>query len=244
LPASSSCIARAPYTSHLRFLVFEHGRDTLGLSHSGTASVPYRLESLAAILKCGVPVLTLAPHSLADVYQDILLLGSLLHVPERAEAVIADMVAEFDTTRRIAGASDAPLVHCEEWGKPIIHAQPWVAEMVASAGGRFLGTPGAVTDAASIAAHDPEVLIFSWCGAGDRVPLGRVVEERQWQSLRAVRTGRVYCIPDDFLNTPAPNLLQGLRALAGAIHPETFRPVETVQNLQTDAGGREKSKIV
>ena len=57
------------------------------------ASVPYRLESLAAILKCGVPVLTLAPHSLADIYQDIRLLGSILHVPDRAEAVIDEMLS-------------------------------------------------------------------------------------------------------------------------------------------------------
>ena len=59
------------------------------------ASVPYRLESLAAILKCGVPVLTLAPHSLADIYQDIRLLGSILHVPDRAEAVIDEGVRGF-----------------------------------------------------------------------------------------------------------------------------------------------------
>src|SRR5579884_3322480 len=32
------------------------------------SSVPYRMESLAAILKSGVPVLALAPRSLADVY--------------------------------------------------------------------------------------------------------------------------------------------------------------------------------
>ncbi|HUZ03715.1 MAG TPA: ABC transporter substrate-binding protein, partial [Acidobacteriaceae bacterium] len=32
------------------------------------ASVPYRMESLAAILKAGCPVLTLAPHTLADIY--------------------------------------------------------------------------------------------------------------------------------------------------------------------------------
>jgi iron complex transport system substrate-binding protein len=31
------------------------------------ASVPYRRESLEAILKAGCPVLALAPHSLADV---------------------------------------------------------------------------------------------------------------------------------------------------------------------------------
>ena len=57
------------------------------------ASVPYRLESLAAILKCGVPVLTLAPHSLADIYQDIRLLGSILGVPDRAEAVVDEMLS-------------------------------------------------------------------------------------------------------------------------------------------------------
>src|SRR6185312_14140801 len=32
------------------------------------ASVPYRMESLATILKSGLPVLALAPHSLADIF--------------------------------------------------------------------------------------------------------------------------------------------------------------------------------
>src|SRR5436189_6011387 len=36
------------------------------------ASVPYRIESLAEIMKTGVPCLCLSPKSLADVYQDIL----------------------------------------------------------------------------------------------------------------------------------------------------------------------------
>jgi iron complex transport system substrate-binding protein len=34
------------------------------------ASVPYRLESLAAILKSGIPLLALAPHTLSDVLHD------------------------------------------------------------------------------------------------------------------------------------------------------------------------------
>ena len=32
------------------------------------ASVPYRQESLAAILRAGLPVLALAPHCLEDIY--------------------------------------------------------------------------------------------------------------------------------------------------------------------------------
>jgi iron complex transport system substrate-binding protein len=208
------------------------------------ASVPYRLESLAAILKCGVPVLTLAPHSLVDIYQDIRLLGSILHLPDRAEGVVDEMLSTLAATERAVQAAEPPLVYCEEWGKPLIHSQSWVAELIAAAGGRFLGKPGSVTDAETVAALDPDVLIFAWCGAGDRVPLARVVEKRQWQSVRAVRTGRVFCIPDEFLNTPAPTLLQGLHALAGVIHPQIFGATENVRSLQPDGLERAASKII
>jgi iron complex transport system substrate-binding protein len=207
------------------------------------ASVPYRLESLAAILKCGVPVLTLAPHSLADVYQDIRLLGDILHAQDRAGVVVEEMMREVASVQDAASSVEARVVYCEEWGKPLIHSQTWVAELVSAAGGRFLGKPGSVTDAAAIAAQDPDVLVFAWCGAGDRVPLARVIEKREWQSLRAVREGRVYCIPDEFLNTPAPNLLQGLRALAGAIHPEIFGAAQGVRCLLPDGLAAATSKM-
>jgi iron complex transport system substrate-binding protein len=207
------------------------------------ASVPYRLESLAAILKCGVPVLTLAPHSLADVYQDIRLLGDILHAQDRAAAVVEEMMRGVASTQDAASTAETRVVYCEEWGKPLIHSQTWVAELVSAAGGRFLGKPGSVTEAGVIAAQDPDVLIFAWCGAGDRVPLARVIEKRQWQSLRAVQEGRVYCVPDEFLNTPAANLLQGLRALAGAIHPEIFGSVQGVRSLQPDGLAATTSKM-
>jgi iron complex transport system substrate-binding protein len=208
------------------------------------ASVPYRLESLAAILKCGVPVLTLAPHSLADVYQDIRLLGDILRAQDRAAAVVEEMMSVVASTRDAAATAEKRVVYCEEWGKPLIHSQTWVAELVSAAGGKFLGKPGSVTDANAVAEQDPDVLVFAWCGAGDRVPLGRVIEKRQWQSLRAVREGRVYCVPDEFLNTPAPNLIQGLRALAGAIHPEIFGCAQGVRSLQPDGLAATTSKIV
>jgi iron complex transport system substrate-binding protein len=61
----------------------------------------------------------------------------------------------------------------EEWGKPILASQPWVAELVQAAGGEFLGKPGEQCSAEEIARLDPEVIIAAWCGAGDRVPLAR-----------------------------------------------------------------------
>lgn len=186
------------------------------------ASVPYRMESLAEILKAGMPALTFAPHSLADVFADIRMLAALTDARAGGEALVAGFEAELDRVRKGAAGADPQTVYCEEWGKPLIHSQLWVAELVAAAGGTFVGSPGVHTTAESIAAADPDVLIFAWCGAGDRVPLRRVVEQRNWNELRAVREGRVFCIPDQWLNTPAITLLDGLRSLAATLHPKLF----------------------
>ena len=85
-----------------------------------------------------------------------------------------------------------------------------------------MGEPGAHASAESVLAQNPDVIVAAWCGAGDRVPLKKIVRDRCWEQLRAVQDGRVYCIRDELLNTPAPTLVQGLKALAAAIHPGSF----------------------
>ncbi|HUY82670.1 MAG TPA: ABC transporter substrate-binding protein [Acidobacteriaceae bacterium] len=189
------------------------------------ASVPYRQESLTAILKSGHPVLALAPHTLADIFTDIRLIASTLNVPENGESVITSMRTAIHSVRtRAQSLPHRPLVYCEEWGKPLIHSQPWVAELVEIAGGRFLGKPGAITTPEAIAAAQPDIILAAWCGAGSRVPLEKIIDQRQWQHLPAARDSRVYCIADELLNTPAPTLVDGLHAIASAIHPGIFSP--------------------
>lgn len=208
------------------------------------ASVPYRHESLAAILKAGFPVLALAPHSIADIYSDIRLIGSVLHAHDKAEAVISSMQkAISETIRRASSVDRRPRVYCEEWGKPLIHSQHWVKELVEAAGGEFVGSHGAVTEAEVIAAADPDVVIMAWCGAGMRVPLERVVEKRGWRQLRAVSERRVFCITEELLNTPAPTLIRGLRVLASVIHPEIFGLMQSPQVRCIDFEA-EPSKLV
>ena len=124
--------------------------------------------------------------------------------------------------RRKTSGLRRPLVYCEEWGKPLILSQPWVAELVDAAGGEFFGAPGKQVTEDEVTSADPEVIIAAWCGAGDRVPLEKIIARRGWAKTKAASQGRVYCINDEFLNTPASTLLDGLRALAAAIHPEIF----------------------
>ncbi len=188
------------------------------------AAVPYQEAAVVEILKAGIRFLGLAPRTLDDIYTDIALIGGAVGASEHAAKVISDMQAAIADVRRQTANLPRKRVFCEEWGKPIIASQPWVAELVHAAGGDFLGKAGAQCTAEEVARRDPEVIIAAWCGAGDRVPLAKIAAERGWSETTAVRNAQVYCISDELLNTPAPTLVGGLIALAAAIHPAVFGP--------------------
>jgi iron complex transport system substrate-binding protein len=197
------------------------------------ASVPYQEKALIEVLKVGVPFLALAPKTLANIYSDIAAISRIVGAEDEGKRVIDRMSGQIEDTRQRARNLLRPRVFCEEWGKPLIASQPWVAELVEAAGGKFVGTPGARIEPADVEAAAPEVLVAAWCGAGDRVPLRKIVEARGWQNLQAVKARRVYCIPDEYLNTPAPTVVRGLEALAAAIHPEHFPQADGLRCIDT-----------
>ena len=186
------------------------------------ASVPYQLEAVAEILKAGVRFLGLAPRTLADIYTDIAAIAGVMGAGERGQGVISAMQNSIAEVRQRTTDTSRIKVFCEEWGKPIIASQPWVAELVEAAGGDFVGQPGQTITAEEVVSAEPDVILAAWCGAGDRVPLEKMVEQRGWTKLSAVRAARVFYISDELLNTPATSLLGGLHAIAWALHPELF----------------------
>lgn len=195
------------------------------------ASVPYQEKAVSEILKSGAPFLGLAPKSLADIYIDIAMIAGVVGESDRADDVIEAMQRRIEEVRAQTRSVDRPRVFCEEWGNPVIASQPWVAELVEAAGGDFIGEPGQTVSAGDIPRQNPEVFVAAWCGAGDRVPLEKIVAGRGWQRTPAATSGRVFCMRDEFLNTPAPTLLHGLEALAWAIHPELFPRTKGIRQI-------------
>jgi iron complex transport system substrate-binding protein len=195
------------------------------------AAVPYQEAAVTEILKAGIRFLGLAPRTLDDIYMDIALISGTVGAGERGKKVVSDMQAAIEKAQRQTVALPRRRVFCEEWGKPVIASQPWVAELVQAAGGEFLGKPGMQCSAEEVARQDPEVIVAAWCGAGDRVPLAMIANDRGWSDTTAVRNSQVYCISDELLNTPAPTLVAGLHALAGAIHPAVFGPQRGLRSI-------------
>src|SRR5580698_7307326 len=85
--------------------------------HLIIASVPYQEKSLRALLESGLPVLALAPRSLAEIYADTRLLGALVDARDEAESLIMQMQSALEQVSarvRAEGLQDIR-VSCEEW---------------------------------------------------------------------------------------------------------------------------------
>src|SRR6202521_3354110 len=127
------------------------------------AAVPYQEKAVTEILKSGARFLGLAPKTLADIYTDIAAIAGIMGALDRGEQVIHEMQQEIETVRQQINGARRPRVFCEEWGKPVIASQPWVAELVEAAGGEFIGTPGKQTSAEAVLSENPEVVVAAWC---------------------------------------------------------------------------------
>ena len=166
-------------------------------------------------------------------------IAGMVGASDRGLALIAAMRAAIEEVRsRVAAAGNRPRIFCEEWGKPIIRSQPWVKELVEAAGGSFLGEPAKHTTAEEVRAADPEVFCAAWCGAGDRVPLQKIIREREWDQISAVRSGRVFCISTRFSTPPRPLFWEDCAPWPGHFIPSCFPSPPEFADCRADARHR------
>jgi iron complex transport system substrate-binding protein len=186
--------------------------------------VPYGPETVKGLLARGVRLLSTSPRTLADVFGDVRAIAGVVGRQKQGERIVAKMQAEVARISRQASQSrNRPRVYCEVWPHPLRTSEPWVAELVEAAGGRFIPTPaGRPVNSREVVAADPEIMVLAWAATGNRAGPETVRKRPGWKNVCALRTGRIHVIRDEWLNTPGPILMRGLRALAALIHPEIF----------------------
>jgi iron complex transport system substrate-binding protein len=187
-------------------------------------SVPYRAKVVEGLIGLGLRFLATYPRCLADIYREIRLLGRIVDAAPAADRLVEWMQSEIESVRlRAAQAQGRPRIYCEEWSNPLQNSQLWVAELVEAAGGEFVPQPPArKVTAEEVIAANPEVIAVAWCGTNDRSRPDVVRRRPGWDAIEAVHRNRIHAVRDELLNTPGPNLIEGLRELAALIHPELF----------------------
>jgi iron complex transport system substrate-binding protein len=201
---------------------------TQDLCHVCAAS-PGDLASALTKLSPAPRVMTLSPHSLSDVWSDILAVGEATERTSEAHRLMAEIEQRISRIEKAAGSAGArPRVLCLEWLDPPFIAGHWVPEMARLAGGEDVlgkvGEPGFKSSWEAITAAKPEVFVVMPCG----YHLEEVVREFRGlhfpptlYDVPAFETGRIYAVDaSSHFSRPGPRLAAGVEVLAQILHPD------------------------
>ncbi len=184
-------------------------------------------------------VVSLAPHQLNDVWEDVLRVGEALGRYEQAKMLVDGYKKRLDQLRNATSRlGHKPQVTVLEWLDPLMAAGNWTPELVDCAGGEnVFGEVGLHSPWLSweeLQAEDPDVLVLSPCGFTIDRTLQDVVILQQhpaWQFLQAVKNGRVYAIDgNQYLNRSGPRLVESAELLGRVIWGEQL-------GVEVDASG-------
>ncbi|HMD09384.1 MAG TPA: ABC transporter substrate-binding protein [Candidatus Acidoferrum sp.] len=177
-------------------------------------SVPYKQETLAKLLEHPLSFLATNPRTLADIENDIRMLGRIVGRVARGELLIRKMRKEFAAiAKKSCTLKNKLRVYGEAWPNPRISSPPWVAEIVNISGGKMVLPPGQKVSEEQVASARPDVIVLAWAATGDKAKPQKSYQVAAWKDLPAVRNKQVYVVRDELLNTPGPPLVAGARQL-------------------------------
>ena len=184
--------------------------------------------AIAQLRDLGVPVVVTYAPDIATVLKDIELIGTAVGLAGEARDLTAAMQADFDQVEAATADLAKPRVFYELDATTDIYTaadDSFIAEMIELAGGTPI-TTGSTTDFAisieKLVTADPEVIVLGDSVYG--VTPEAVAARPGWDVMTAVKKGDIRGVNDLVVTRPGPRLVEGLRELALAIHPEARVP--------------------
>jgi iron complex transport system substrate-binding protein len=185
-------------------------------------------EAITKLRSLGIPVLVVFAPDVKTALADMTLIGRAVGRTAEADALTRDVQAAFDQVAAATASLPRPRVYYElDATNGYFGPAPdyFGTEMIRIAGGEPLtsGTTNVYQiEAEQILAFDPEIILLGDAAYG--VAPEQVAARPGWNVLAAVKTGDVRPIDDVIVTRPGPRLIDGIRALAIAIHPDLDLP--------------------
>ncbi|HKY07828.1 MAG TPA: cobalamin-binding protein, partial [Candidatus Binatia bacterium] len=192
--------------------------DVCALDYNDVVKAARRLPRAPAIV-------SLNPHSLGEIFEDILRVGAATDRDSLASALASTLRRRIDSIGETE-PDYRPRVVCLEWFEPLYVAGHWVPEMVTLAGGFDVlsrtGEPSHKIGWPSVIEAHPDVVLLMPCGFDVRRTVKESAPLRRldgWNDLPAVKAGNVYALNGSaYFSRPGPRLVNGLEILARIIH--------------------------
>jgi iron complex transport system substrate-binding protein len=185
-------------------------------------------DKIAQLRTLGVPVVVLYAPDIPTVFSDIELIGSAVGKAPEAKDLTASMKAGFDQIQAATSGLPKPRVFYELDASQKIYTaadNSFLAAMIELAGGAPI-TTGSTTNfeipLETLITKDPEIILLGDAAYGTTADI--VAGRPGWKVMTAVKAKAIKPVDDVVITRPGPRLVEGLRALAAAIHPEANLP--------------------
>lgn len=169
--------------------------------------------------RLGIPVIVLLARNVAEVMDNLRLVGQATGLPERGEAVVTALEARLAAV----AATTAPqlprvVMITGRLGNGLVlvaRADTYTGDAIVRAGGRHALERSVVAQVSpeAIIAADPDVLLF----AGTKAELDALTRQPGWRLLRAVREGRSHLVARAEFLIPGPRTIDGIERLAALL---------------------------
>lgn len=180
------------------------------------------VEDALGYLGCRADVVTIDPHTLAEVFDSVLVLGERTGHRDAAQSLVASLRARVDAVRSEVTGLAQPRVLVLEWTDPPFAPGHWIPEMVQIAGGEcLLGRVGEKSYRVTweqVGECAPDVVVCAPCGFNldGSVALAEQVRDRfPGVPVWAVDANASFA-------RPGPRLVDGIEALAGILQPDVM----------------------
>jgi iron complex transport system substrate-binding protein len=186
-----------------------------------TTQIAAQLSSL------GLNVLTLSPHNMNDVLDNILLVGRASGNVAEASNLVEKLRQKIETvTKKSRKISHRPKVYFEVWKDPYISVSSgtWIGDLINLAGGTNIFGEAVsewpIIKSEDIIQRNPDIIVFPVIPGVPRFwgSFEDVKKRTGWKSINAVRNGNLYEVPRDFISRPGPRLVEALEMLEKMIH--------------------------
>ncbi len=185
-------------------------------------------EAIAQLRNLDVPVVVTYAADIAGVLHDVELIGTSVGREAEARDLAAAMRADLDQVAAAVAGESKPRVFYELDATSEIYTaadDSFVEEMIELAGGDPITTGSTTSFSISIerlVEADPELILLGDAAYGVTPEI--VAGRPGWAVMTAVREGRIEPVDDIVITRPGPRLVEGLRQLAAAIHPDVVLP--------------------
>jgi iron complex transport system substrate-binding protein len=187
--------------------------DVCAISTSYVAKAVHQLSSKPQVL-------SLTPHTLRDVLEDILRVGEATGRDVEARELVLSLKERIARVAQMP-KPQRPTVVCLEWLSPPFNGGHWIPEMIDISGGvdplGRLGKDSYRMEWDQVFNVNPDVVLVMPCGHN----LERSVQEyhattfpERWKHVKAVQNGRVYAVnASAYFSRPGPRLVTGLEIM-------------------------------